>query len=68
MPHWRWMPDFYHRSIRAHATVNQTGEKEGLGYVQTRWDEGVLNERGIYKDSKFPWLYERLENWAENNR
>ena len=50
-----------------HATVNQTGEKEGLGYVQTRWDEGVLNERGIYKDSKFPWLYERLENWAENN-
>lgn len=50
-----------------HAIVNQTGEKEGLGYVQTRWDEGVLNERGIYKDSKFPWLYERLENWAENN-
>lgn len=50
-----------------HATVNQTGEKEGLGYVQTRWDEGVLNERGIYKDSKFPWLYEQLENWAENN-
>ena len=50
-----------------HATVNQTGEKEGLGYVQTRWDEGVLNERGIYKDSKFPWLYERLENWAEKN-
>lgn len=50
-----------------HATVNQTGENEGLGYVQTRWDEGVLNERGIYKDSKFPWLYERLENWAENN-
>lgn len=50
-----------------HATVNQTGEKEGLGYVQTRWDEGVLNERGIYKDSKFPWLYERLESWAENN-
>lgn len=50
-----------------YATVNQTGEKEGLGYVQTRWDEGVLNERGIYKDSKFPWMYERLENWAENN-
>lgn len=50
-----------------HATVNQTGEKEGLGYVQTRWDEGVLNERGIYKDSKFSWMYERLENWAENN-
>lgn len=50
-----------------HATVNQTGEEEGLGYVQTRWDEGVLNERGIYKDSKFPWLYEQLENWAENN-
>ena len=50
-----------------HATVSQTEEEKGLGYVQTRWDEGVLNERGIYKDSKFPWLYERLENWAENN-
>lgn len=50
-----------------HAIVNQTEGSEGLGYVQTRWDEGVLNERGIYKDSKFPWLYERLENWAENN-
>ena len=50
-----------------HATVNQTEGSEGLGYVQTRWDEGVLNERGIYKDSKFLWLYERLENWAENN-
>ena len=35
--------------------------------MQTRWDECVLNERGIYKDSKFPWLYERLENWAEKN-
>ncbi len=50
-----------------HATVNQTGEEKGLGYVQTRWDEGVLNERGIYKDSKFLWLYERLESWAEDN-
>ena len=30
-------------------------------------EEDTLNERGIYKDSKWPWLFERLENWAENN-
>lgn len=51
----------------SHATVNQTEDGEGLGYVQTRWDEDTLNDRGIYKDSKWPRLQERLENWAEQN-
>lgn len=26
-----------------------------------------LNNRGIYKDSKWPGLYERLETWADGN-
>lgn len=51
----------------SHAMINkQTGEK-GLGYVQTRFLEGELKERGIYKDSKWTWLYERLEEWADSN-
>ena len=50
-----------------HATVNQAEGREGLGYVQTRWDEDVLKERGIYKDSKWPGLFNRLERWADEN-
>lgn len=50
-----------------HADVNRVEGRAGLSYVQTRWEEDTLNERGIYKDSKWPWLFERLENWAENN-
>ena len=50
-----------------HAEVNRVEGREGLSYVQTRWEEDTLNGRGIYKDSKWPWLFERLENWAENN-
>lgn len=50
-----------------HADVNRVEGGEGLSYVQTRWDEETLNARGIYKDSKWPWLFERLEHWAENN-
>lgn len=50
-----------------HADVNRVEGRAGLSYVQTRWEEDTLNGRGIYKDSKWPWLFERLENWAENN-
>ena len=50
-----------------HAEVNCVEGRTGLSYVQTRWEEDTLNERGIYKDSKWPWLFTRLENWAENN-
>ena len=50
-----------------HAEVNQVEGRAGLSYVQTRWEEDTLNERGIYKDSKWPWLFTQLENWAENN-
>ena len=50
-----------------HADVNRVEGRAGLSYVQTRWEEDTLNGRGIYKDSKWPWLFERLENWSENN-
>lgn len=50
-----------------HAEVNRVEGRAGLSYVQTRWEEDTLKDRGIYKDSKWPWLFDRLENWAENN-
>lgn len=50
-----------------HAEVNRVEGRAGLSYVQTRWEEDTLNGRGIYKDSKWPRLFEPLENWAENN-
>ena len=50
-----------------HADVNRVEGRAGLSYVQTRWEEDTLNDRGIYKDSKWPWLFEQLESWAENN-
>lgn len=50
-----------------HAVVNQNGRDRGLGYVQTRWVEDELNPRGIYKDSKWEWLHEKLEQWADEN-
>jgi predicted nucleic acid-binding Zn-ribbon protein len=50
-----------------HAAVNEVQGREGLGYIQTRWEEDTLNNRGIYKDSKWPGLYDRLETWADGN-
>ena len=50
-----------------HAHVNENGKDRGLGYVQTRWVEEELNPRGIYKASKWEWLHEKLEDWADGN-
>ncbi|MDR0963686.1 MAG: DUF6020 family protein, partial [Clostridium sp.] len=53
---------------QSHATINQSVYQEaGLGYVQTRWADGESNPRDIYKDSKWPWLRERLETFASTN-
>lgn len=44
---------------------------EGLpqkGYVQTYWHEEDLSERGFFKDSFWPQMYEYLEKWADENR
>lgn len=51
----------------SHAVINVNGRDRGLGYIQTRWVEGELNPAGIYKDSKWEWLHERLEEFADSN-
>lgn len=51
----------------SHASINETESLGNMGYIQTRWEEDTLNARGIYKDSKWPWLFERLEQWADEN-
>lgn len=50
-----------------HAWVNENGTDKGLGYVQTRWVEGELNPRGLYKASKWTGLYNLMEKWADKN-
>lgn len=40
---------------------------EGKGYVQTQWWESVVEKTGVYKDTKWPALYHRLERWADEN-
>lgn len=51
----------------SHAYVNVAPETRGMGYVQTRWNEEVFANYGIYKDSKWEWLHEHMENWADKN-
>lgn len=51
----------------SHAYVNVADERVGRGYIQTYWEETTMNERGIYKASKWKWLYDRLERWADEN-
>ena len=50
-----------------HALVNADLGVKGMGYVQTRWSEEVFANYGIYKDSKWKWLHERMESWADGN-
>jgi len=51
----------------SHATVNENGIEKGLGYVQTRWVTDDMRDYGIYKESKFPALFEKMEQWADEN-
>ncbi|MBQ8232150.1 MAG: hypothetical protein IJZ34_09540 [Lachnospiraceae bacterium] len=51
----------------SHAVINVNGRDRGLGYIQTRWVENELNPAGIYKDSKWEWLHEKLETFADSN-
>ena len=50
-----------------HAYINVTDDRVGRGYVQTYWEENTMNERGIYKASKWEWLHGKLEQWADEN-
>ncbi len=51
----------------SHAYVNANKGVSNMGYVQTHWEEETLNPRGLYIDSKWEWLHEKLENWADEN-
>lgn len=51
----------------SHAYINEEEEGVGRGYVQTYWAEEELNERGLYKASKWEWLHGRMEQWADTN-
>lgn len=51
----------------SHSQVNLYEDVKGLGYLQTRWEESVINQAGIYKDSKIPKLYEALDKFASGN-
>lgn len=50
-----------------HACVNEDQDVSGMGYVQTRWNEDVFANYGIYKDSKWEWLHGHMERWADEN-
>lgn len=58
---------FLYPGDESHAYVNENEALRGLGYMQTRWEEDTLNERGIYKASLWPALFERLEEWSDEN-
>lgn len=50
-----------------HAFVNADQNLSGMGYVQTRWNEEVFANYGIYKDSRWEWLHGHMERWADEN-
>ena len=50
-----------------HAHVNEAEGTFGLGYVQTRWEENSLYEKGFYKDTKWNSLFNFLERVTNNN-
>lgn len=51
-----------------HAYVNVSPGTKNMGYAATRWVEGTLNEKGIYKASLWPGLFEKMERWADENK
>ena len=48
-----------------HAHINEHEGQVGLGYIQTRWiNPGVF---GLERESKWSWLLEKMEYFAEEN-
>ena len=50
----------------SHATINQYEFKEGLGYIQTNWSREIERTK-LSRESKWPWLLEKMENFATEN-
>jgi hypothetical protein len=57
-----WMGDVSHAAINQKFTPDR-----GMGYIQTRWLSETLQEAGINRDSKWSWLLQRLETFADTN-
>lgn len=52
----------------SHAYINVNGIERGLGYIQTRWaDYEEIRAANIHKDTKWEWLREKLESYADSN-
>ena len=51
----------------SHAYINVNGRDTGLGYIQTRWLDGEISYAGIERDSKWEWLHDRMEVFADSN-
>ncbi len=57
---------FYPGDI-THTLVYEREGVVGEGYVQVLWAEETLNNWGVYKDSKWQWLHDVMEEWADQN-
>lgn len=51
----------------SHAYVYAREGAVGEGYVQVIWAEERLNGWGVHKDSKWQWLHDVMETWADEN-
>lgn len=50
-----------------HAYINVSDEMTGLGYIQTKWISQELTPYGLERASKWEWLRDKLEYFANNN-
>ncbi|MDR2043750.1 MAG: DUF6020 family protein [Clostridium sp.] len=51
----------------SHASVYGEDDAEGLRYIQTRWQSGGTEPMDIYRHTRWPWLRDRLEDYANEN-
>lgn len=50
----------------SYASINQHIVAEGEGYIQTK-ESLYIAEAGLYKDSKLPGLYQKMDDWVSRN-
>ena len=51
---------------KSHAIINQYDVHDGYGYIQTNWSQ-ELGGTNLSRDSKWPWLLEKLDTFASEN-
>ncbi len=50
-----------------HGNIYSYATRPNLGYVQTYWQKDELEPWPVYQDSKWPALYDRLQEWSDKN-